>query len=122
MRKEQSEYSIIRSKTDIMSCTKSMTDVAYDVLSKKKRAVQFNKLWEEVAKIYGASSDRIGKFYSDLSLDTRFVSLKENKWDLRERRKFEETHVNISEIELEDEEVEEIEDEGPSVISEADEY
>lgn len=105
-----------------MSCTKSMTDVAYDVLSKKKRPVQFNKLWEEVAKIYGASSDRIAKFYSDLTLDTRFVSLKENKWDLRERRKFEETHVNISEIELEDEEVEEIEDEGPAVISEADEY
>ena len=105
-----------------MSNVKSMTDIAYDVLSKKKRAVQFQKLWEEVAKIYGAAANKIGQFYSDLTIDTRFVSLKENKWDLSERRKFEESHVNISEIELEEDELEEIEDEGPAVISEADEY
>ena len=86
-----------------MASAKSMTDIAYDVLSKKKRAVQFIKLWEDVAKIYGASNDKVSQFYSDLTYDSRFASLKENKWDLTERRKVNETHTDISKIELDDE-------------------
>lgn len=81
---------------------KSMTDVAYDILSSKKRAMQFSKLWEDVSKITGASMDNVSQFYSDLTLDSRFASLKENKWDLVERRKFSESHVDISRIELGD--------------------
>ena len=38
-----------------MASAKSMTDIAYDILSKKKRSIQFAKLWEDVSKIYGAS-------------------------------------------------------------------
>ena len=85
-----------------MTVVKSMTDVAYDIMSKKKRSVAFSKLWEEVSKTCDASNDYIAQFYSDLTLDSRFVSLKENKWDLKERRKFEETHVDIKEIEIDD--------------------
>lgn len=94
-----------------MASAKSMTDIAYDILSKKKRSIQFSKLWEDVSKIYGASNDRVSQFYSDLTLDSRFASLKENKWDLSERRKFNESHVDISKIELDEDEPEE-EDEG----------
>ena len=94
-----------------MASAKSMTDIAYDILSKKKRSIQFSKLWEDVSKIYGASNDRVAQFYSDLTLDSRFASLKENKWDLSERRKFNESHVDISKIELDEDEPEE-EDEG----------
>lgn len=83
-----------------MSSKKSMMDIAYDILSSKKRAIAFVKLWEDVSKEYGASMDQISQFYSDLSLDKRFTQLKENKWDLIERRKFEESHVDISAIEL----------------------
>ena len=79
---------------------KSMTDVAYDILSGKKRPIQFSKLWEEVSKKVGANDDMIAQFYEDLSLDSRFAQLKENKWDLTERRKFSESHVDISRIEL----------------------
>lgn len=79
---------------------KSMTDLTYEVLSGKKRAIQFQKLWEEVSKKTGASSDMIAQFYSDLTLDPRFVQLKENKWDLVERRKYSESHVDLSRIEL----------------------
>ena len=50
-----------------MASAKSMTDIAYDVISKKKRAVQFVKLWEEVSKLYGASNDKVAQFYSDLT-------------------------------------------------------
>jgi len=79
---------------------KAKIDVAYDILSSKKRPVQFQKLWEEVVKKTGASGDMIAQFYEDLSLDSRFTQLKENKWDLVERRKFEESHIDISKIEL----------------------
>ena len=84
--------------------TKSMTDVAYDIMSKKKRAVQFSKLWAEVSKETGASNDVIADFYSDLTLDNRFASLKENKWDLTERRKFAESHVDLKKIEIDEDE------------------
>ena len=93
-----------------MASAKSMVDVAYDVIAKKKRAIPFSKLWEEVSKTYGVANDKIAQFYSDLTLDSRFVSLKENKWDLVERRKFEESHVDLSEIELDEDEPEEVEE------------
>lgn len=99
-----------------------MTDIAYDILSTKKRAVQFAKLWEDVSKKYGASKDQVSQFYSDLTLDPRFASLKENKWDLIERRKFAESHVDISKIELEEDEPEILDDDGMEVIKEEDKY
>ncbi len=104
-----------------MASAKSMTDIAYDVISKKKRAVQFVKLWEEVAKLYGASNDQAAQFYSDLTFDSRFASLKDNKWDLIERRKFAESHVDLSQIELDDDEPEE-EEEDQDIAIDNDEY
>ena len=94
-----------------MASAKSMTDIAYDILSGKKRAMQFSKLWEDVSKLYGASNDKVAQFYADLTLDSRFASLKDNKWDLVERRKFNESHVDISKIELDDDEEEAEEEE-----------
>jgi len=103
-----------------MASAKSMTDIAYDILSRKKRAVQFNKLWEEVSKLYGASNDRVAQFYSDMTLDSRFASLKDNKWDLIERRKFNESHVDISAIELDSDE--ETEEEDQDIVSDSEDY
>ncbi len=97
-----------------MASAKSMTDIAYDILARKKRAVQFRKLWEDVSKIYGVSNDRVAQFYSDLTLDSRFVSLKDNRWDLIERRKFNESHVDLSTIELDSDEESEEEEETES--------
>ena len=84
-----------------------MTDIAYEIISSKKRAIQFQKLWEEVSKKTGVSNDSVAQFYSDLTLDSRFASLKENKWDLVERRKYSESHIDISRIELGEDEPEE---------------
>lgn len=86
---------------------KSKTDVAYDILSGKKRGLVFQKLWEAVAKQTKASPDSIAQFYSDLTLDSRFALLKDGKWDLVERRKYEESHIDISAIELGEDEPEE---------------
>lgn len=82
--------------------TKSMTDAAYDIMSKKKRAVQFAKLWADVVKETGVNDDKVAEFYSDLTLDGRFASLKDNKWDLKTRRKFSESHIDMKKIEIEE--------------------
>lgn len=87
-----------------MSTYKSMSDAAYEIMSKKKRSIAFIKLWEEVMNETKVSEDLVAQFYSDLTLDSRFVQLKDNKWDLRSRRKFEEHYVDISKIDLEDDE------------------
>lgn len=100
-----------------MTAKKSMVDAAYEALASKKRAVQFAKLWQEVKKATGVDDDMVGQFYSDLTLDSRFARLKENKWDLRDRRKYSETHFDLSKIELDDSDGEYLkddEDENPS--------
>ena len=102
--------------------SKSMTDIAYEVMLGKKRAVQFLKLWEDVSKISKASDDMIGQFYSDLTLDTRFAALADNKWDLAERRKYSESHVDISKIELASDDVDEIDNDDVDNKSEDDKY
>lgn len=97
-----------------MATKETMCDVAYDFLSKRKKEVEFLKLWDHVAKTLEISEDKLkrrkAQFYSDLMLDSRFASLEGNKWDLRHRRKFEEVHVNTDDLSLEDEEDKESED------------
>lgn len=83
-----------------------MTDVAYQLLSKKKNSVTFNKLWDEVSQIMGYSENvaerKIASFYTSMMLDNRFTSLGNNKWDLRSRHTYNETHFDTSAIVLED--------------------
>ena len=83
--------------------TISMADAAYEILSGKTRAILFSALWTEVRKITKAPKENISNFYEDLTLDPRFVSLKDNKWDLKERRSFADTHVDVKDLSLEDE-------------------
>lgn len=88
-----------------------MVDIAFDLMSKKKKEISFGKLWEEVSQIRGLSQaqadDLIAQFYTDISLDDRFVHLKDNQWDLRSRHKFEDVVINTDEIMVEDDEEEE---------------
>ena len=86
---------------------KSMVDVAYDLMSTKKKAIVFLKLWEEVCQVMAFTKqqeeDNIAQFYSDLSLDDRFVNVGENKWDLRERHTCHEVVVDTEEILIDEE-------------------
>lgn len=86
---------------------KSMIDVAYDLMSTKKKAIVFLKLWEEVCQVMAFTKqqeeDNIAQFYSDLSLDDRFVNVGENKWDLRERHTYYEVVVDTEEILIDEE-------------------
>ena len=89
-----------------MSGKETMTDVAYNWMSKRKKEVDFLKLWNTVSEQMQIPEEKQkrkkSQFYSDLMLDNRFASLGGNKWDLRNRRKFDEVHVDTSDIELED--------------------
>lgn len=104
-----------------MANSKSMSDVAFDILSGKKRAVAFPKLWAEVAKKTGAPNDRVASFYSDLSLDGRFVALEDNKWDIKAHRKFSETQVDMSGIEVDDDSDGVVYDDDGNIIEEPEE-
>lgn len=97
-----------------MSVKETMTDTAFHYMSKKKKEIEFVKLWQEVAKILEIPEERLARkkaqFYSELMLDNRFASLKGNLWDLRSRRKFDEFHVNIDIDDNDEDELLDIED------------
>lgn len=93
-----------------------MTDVAYQCMSKRKKEVEFSKLWQEVAKSMKIPEEQLARkkasFYSELMLDNRFASLKGNKWDLRNRRSYDEVRLDQVEADdMDDEELEEVEEE-----------
>lgn len=76
-------------------------EIAFNLLTKKKKPTPFLKLWEEISQIEALSpsqqEDQIAQFYSDLCLDSRFVNMGENKWDLRSRHTFSESVINTDE-------------------------
>ena len=102
---------------------RSMVEVGYELLSKKQGPQKFNKFWTEVSEVLGLEESEtvnyVSDFYTDLSLDERFVLLEDNTWDLRERQSFDKVHIDMndvySEIDEEEKELkegEEEEDEG----------
>ncbi len=104
-----------------MTAKKSMADVAFDILSTKTEAIPFSELWSEVSKKTGATSDMVASFYSDLSLDGRFVAIDGNNWDLKSHRKFAETQIDISQIEVDDDNDGVVYDDDGNIIEEPEE-
>ena len=99
----------------------SMLDIAYDLMTKKKKEVDFYKLYDEVTEIKGFNEEEAAEhqslFYTNISLDGRFITIGENNWDLRSRHKFDEVHIDMNDIYTdEDEESEEVEDDVDSTI------
>ncbi len=87
---------------------KSNLDVAYEIMQKSKSSVPFNELWQEVCKIQGYSEEeaktKMGKFYTNLFMDGRFVALEKNNWEwnLRDRYTFDLAHIDLDNDEDED--------------------
>jgi len=96
---------------------RSMVEVGYELLVKKQGPQKFNKFWGEVSEILGLEESEaeayISDFYTNLSLDERFVLLEDNTWDLRERQSFDKVHIDMNDIysEIDEEEKELKEDE-----------
>ena len=72
----------------------SMCNVAYDVLKEVNEKVAFNALWEAVCNRLGIEGEDklnlISNFYTQLTLDGRFMFLDENYWDLRANHTYDE--------------------------------
>lgn len=93
----------------------SMVEIAHKLLDEEKQEIKFSVLWEKVCEELGLSEEEkenyISRFYTQLSLDERFVLLEDNNWDLRRRHKFSEVHIDMndvySDIEEEEKELEE---------------
>ena len=96
---------------------RSMLDIAYDALKNSKEPLSFKDLVAAVAKENGLSEEetkkKLAQFYTNLSIDGRFVVLSDNFWDLRERVPFAKAHIDMNEAynDPEEEESDEIEKE-----------
>ena len=96
---------------------RSMVEVGYELLLKKQSPQKFSKLWSETSEILGLDASEvenyISDFYTNLTLDERFVLLEDNTWDLRERQSFDKVHIDMNDIysEIDEEEKELKEDE-----------
>ena len=109
---------------------KSMIEVAYQVLTNNNGAMPFVDLWKDVSQEMGFTQtqfeDNIAQFYTDLSLDGRFLNMSQNTWDLRSRHTYSESvmdtdSIAIDEDDEDEEESELIEDELDEVEKEMDE-
>ena len=81
---------------------KSLLDYAYDYVSGQSEPSKFEDIWAYCVEQAGLSKEeadqKVSRFYTNLMLDGRFVTLGENEWDLRVRHKFEKVHIDMSEV------------------------
>ena len=81
---------------------KSLLDHAYDYVSGQKQPSKFQDIWSYCVKEAGLTAEeaaqKVSRFYTNLMLDGRFVTLGENQWDLRSRHKYETVHIDMSEV------------------------
>ena len=77
-----------------------MIELAYKLLSESKEPIAFKDLWEKIKTELEIGPDeeasRIGHFYTDLSLDGRFIQDGDYTWNLRSRTKFDQTRIDTS--------------------------
>ena len=60
--------------------------------------------------------DKESLFYTNITLDGRFITVGENAWDLRSRHKFSDVHIDMNDIYADEEETEELEEDVDSTI------
>ena len=97
---------------------KSLLDYGFDVLAASKEPVKFIDLFNKALELSGLELSeaelkvRMSKFYTQLSLDGRFITLTDNFWDLRSRHVFEQVHLDmIDAYSDEDDDIDEEEEE-----------
>lgn len=89
---------------------KSLINTAYDVLTQKYAAegaaftpIAFGELLTQVGAELGMESEEqllkiASRFYTDLTLDGRFVIKENNTWSLREHEKFADVHIDMNDV------------------------
>lgn len=85
----------------------SYTDLTCILLTENKKPMSTAEIFKKICEILGYSdaeySEKIGDYYTSLTIDKRFVLLDDAKWDLRKN--------HAVEIKVEDDEEEETEEE-----------
>ncbi len=81
---------------------KSLIEIAYEYVSKKEGPVSFAEMWAYVCEQAGfdkeTADSKVSRFYTNLMLDGRFVTLGENSWDLRTRHTFDKVHIDMKDV------------------------
>ena len=82
--------------------SKSLLDHAYDYVSAQSQQSKFQDIWAYCVKEAGLSEEeaaaKVSRFYTNLMLDGRFVTISKKEWDLIVRHKFEKVHIDMSEV------------------------
>lgn len=95
----------------------SYTDLTYMILKENKNAMNTAAIFKEICNLLEYSDEdfanKIGDYYTSLTLDKRFVLLESAEWDLREKHsvELEYDEDEESEEETEEEEIEEEDEE-----------
>lgn len=89
----------------------SYTDLTYMLLKENKKSMNTPTIFKEICKLLDYSdntyADKIGDYYTSLTIDKRFVLLDNNEWDLRDNHSIEIVMDDEEEVEEEVEETEE---------------
>ncbi len=84
---------------------KSILDIAYDVIVANDSPIAFGELWNRLTQIEKLDKKgKIGKFYTDLLTDGRFVNLGDNHWDIRAKYTYDKAHIDMGDCYTEEEE------------------
>ncbi|WP_235069440.1 DNA-directed RNA polymerase subunit delta [Turicibacter sp. TJ11] len=94
----------------------SMLEVAELLIQRKIKPQKFEKIAKEVCEIMGLTDEefqsKLPQFYTDLTLSGKFVTVGEDKWDLKSRQKYEVANYDTYDIDFDDEEIEVITPDG----------
>ncbi len=110
------------SKTSLVQTAYEKLNSRYEAEGKNFKPVAFAELLQEVGAEIGLTDEeelinRASRFYTDLTLDGRFVIKENNTWALREHEKFEDIHIDMNEVYSLDEYKDE-EEESPKTVDE----
>ena len=79
-----------------------MIETAAKILEAEGHGLAFSELWKKIVAELEISEEeipnRIGHFYTDLSLDGNFVALTDNVWDLRKRHTYDKVHIDVNDV------------------------
>lgn len=107
-----------------MSYKMSFVDTAYKIVEQEGKEASFASLWTAVCAELGLTEEekraKVAYFYTQLTLDGRFVTLGENVWDLRERHEFEKVHIDMNDVYADDVEEETSNDEDEDIKDDID--
>lgn len=79
---------------------KSMLDVAYTILEGSDKPLAFRDMLAQVSETLGMSEEEVrtkmAQFYTNLSVDGRFVCCTDNYWEVRKKVPFGQVHIDMN--------------------------